>query len=394
MNWSEYDVPALASMLADNYADAWDQVLGWQVVSVTIDASRQWLATARAQLAEAWPPEHSPAAVAFLSYLDGLDTSMADTANVALTNGSARATVLTVLGEAHRSVDQLHQTWKARVVPAQPLATAAARFAAESAAAKWAADLNTQAHEVMTKTDQAIFESYRQLQIPEVYGQPSPIDPRTQIPIPGGATSPTVDSESSPRSISGQSTAQTSILTPSSSHPSEHGLPATESVNMVGSDGSYPADDSGHFAVGNGIDVAGAGAAIAGGLLTAGLKGASMTARIGPALGSIGSSGNTRGRGTSAEPSVAPESSARTVTAGEASQESTGTSTGSLNAESGGMLAPGMGAASRPAGRSSRHRLRGRDPRTTPSGVASLLTAHDEEPIYHDPGPGVIGIDR
>ena len=67
MKRREYDVPTLAAMLADDYADAWDQVLGCQVVSETIDASRQWPAKARAQLAEAWPPEHSPAALGFLT---------------------------------------------------------------------------------------------------------------------------------------------------------------------------------------------------------------------------------------------------------------------------------------------------------------------------------------
>lgn len=159
-DWTGYDVPTIAAMLTEDHSRAWDQVTAWRTSYALITDERVRITTARAELEAAWPPAHSTASAVFFEAVDGLVRSMGETAEAALTNSNALSGVLAALAEAKTKVDTLHSTWRARASSSTPQENYPATAADPTA---WQRDLNAQAHQIMTTTDQTIFENARRL---------------------------------------------------------------------------------------------------------------------------------------------------------------------------------------------------------------------------------------
>jgi hypothetical protein len=167
-DWSEYDVPALAAMLAEDHSLAWDQVIAWRTSYELLSDESARLVKARAELADAWPPERSPAAAMYLSYLDLVIQSMADTGEAAITNSTSLSGVLLALAEAKAAIDRLHSTWQTYAAREQFNADPQRQPAYETAPTNWAQALNAQAHQHMAATDHTIFDNARRLITPNI----------------------------------------------------------------------------------------------------------------------------------------------------------------------------------------------------------------------------------
>ncbi len=165
--WGNYEVPALAGFLDEDLSSGWTQVRAWaqarDVTATHLDVMRQ----ARATVVRAWPPTVNKAARAFVDQLDALIASMETMISAADSNGPALAGILTALTEAKKTVDGLHEQWKAQssgwestvLDVAVPLAGAAQQKTAQDRRAQ----LNTQARKVMQATDDAVYAYMPQL---------------------------------------------------------------------------------------------------------------------------------------------------------------------------------------------------------------------------------------
>jgi hypothetical protein len=227
-----------------------------------------------------------------------------------------------------------------------------------------------------------------------MYAPSIQVDPRTQVAIPtSGPPTTSVSGTSTPPSVRTFATAPPPELTSSSPIGSSSQIPG--GIDPIGTIlGDETASDGERSAGSSTIGVGAAGAAGAGGLLVAGLLGNRAEFRKGStSIGrSIAADDNTP---ASSALTIASGSSARSPAGGSPSREPVSAVGRDVTPEPGGMLQPGAGVVPRTNTRGNRRRrLRDGDVWPMPATVASLLIAHDEAPIYHEPGPGVIGIDR
>jgi hypothetical protein len=168
-DWSPYDTPTIAGFFDEDLSTAWSQVWTWEQTHQLVSRHHDVLRSTRESLAHAWPPERSPAAQAFFSVIDELVSSIDEMRGVALTNGSSLHGVLTSLDEAKRTVDGLHEQWRVA-------------DAVESAKGEYydpgpQADVDLQAQATMRTLDQAVIEYYPYLSSPTPYSPPAIGDP-------------------------------------------------------------------------------------------------------------------------------------------------------------------------------------------------------------------------
>ena len=359
-NWSLYDVPTIAAMLDEHYDEAWDQVMAWRYAYDTISEHRAQLSHARAELAAGWPPEQSIASERYFETIDGLDRSLADTSDAAIRNSNALADVLTALSQAKASIDWLHASWKTNVLTPTMSAQESGPIGTTMNAAL-IVDLNAQAHEIMAKTDQVIFENTRQLSTIVAYSLPSVNEPYTQIP----------DPSESPTNSSNKPPAKSPDPIPSTSKPPQSfdGKKQNEPISTL------PITSSG-------ATKTGATVGMIGGLVGVGASSVPFIRAVAP-----NSTDNTNLPDTESKPADAGDRTRQTANT-RMKQESSE----SPNASE--MLAPGIGTNLDQQGRQSRRRRRQHESWTMPKGVPALLRPQEDRPVIHDPGPGVIGIDR
>jgi hypothetical protein len=175
-NWSPYNVPALAGILNDDFSGAWEQVGAWFSAQSMLDDASSKLQDARDGLAAVWPPESSPAATTFFEVVDNLADSMKATALASNTNGNALYQVLTNQDATKTRVDALHSTWALyqKLTPANPT-----DFPDPS---DWQSGLNVQAQQHMAAADNVINEYAATLTVPPVLAVPGGYEPLAVIP--------------------------------------------------------------------------------------------------------------------------------------------------------------------------------------------------------------------
>lgn len=383
-DWSRYDVPAVATMLSDDYDHVWDQVLAWYTAHESICEHQAQLAKARAELAEAWPPERSPAAATYLQQVDDLHASMVATAEIAMTNATAFANVIDALAAAQSAIAELHQEWLVHVsndVDSQP---SSRHSPADTTSASWSARLNAQAQRTMASTDQEIFENTRRLQAPEVLAIPFRIDNPRPIPIPRtpATGSPATASYSgSVGSAHGVTDAAGSPESEGHQRAAENSAGVMETALDAGTIRPRTGTAASHVTGRAAEQVA---------LLASGAAGAALIgrgSRFGPAspkpdMSGVRESGNSTnaavGNGSADISASEKQPAARPSTA--AQREA---------------LAPGLGMAPRGAADRRPTRRRGNSIVVPDRHVVpDLIVPTDDGPVVHDPGPGVIGLSR
>ena len=153
--WSRYSVPELAGFLAEDLSPAWDQVVAWHQTLELVAQHQFVLQQLRDRLAELWPLAQSPASAAFAAHIDGLVASLGDTFDAVAANRDALAGVIVALETARRSVDALHVQWQqkanAPVVSRVDLVT------------EWREPLNQKAAAAMRLADATIAEFIPQM---------------------------------------------------------------------------------------------------------------------------------------------------------------------------------------------------------------------------------------
>lgn len=114
-NWSAYDVPRLWEMVAgEDSGEAWAQVSVWWRLSQALHEQRRRLGAVRDALVDAWPPEHSEASRRFVEILDGLTGSMSQAGYAAGSTAYGLAGILRALAEAKAQLGPLYEQWRAR----------------------------------------------------------------------------------------------------------------------------------------------------------------------------------------------------------------------------------------------------------------------------------------
>lgn len=119
--WFERDVPAMWRVLENQQSDNhWRLVAGWRKAADLTATHLRRLEQYRANLAEAWPPDRSTAAAAYVSRLDFLIQNVRATHEVAAANYSTLAATVGALALARRDLEPLYDEYvtKARAMKA------------------------------------------------------------------------------------------------------------------------------------------------------------------------------------------------------------------------------------------------------------------------------------
>jgi hypothetical protein len=387
VDWSRFDVPTLAGFLDDDLSPMWAQVTAlWQIHDLAREHAAS-LRQARETIVRIWSPAVSQASSAYLDELDALIASRDSLVEASSANAQALAGVLTVLEHAKGTVDDLHEKWRrlggvttgqVAAVGVVGLATAATGGAAAGLfgpaldatgnnAEK--ARLSATAQAVMRDADTAAYAYLPRMVIPstQMRGDPwrhqSPLDAGSggDTALPGGHASlrvpaiPPAAPSAMPdvASLAGSTLVSDDLPKYRDTAPAGGvAVPNTPAVSLPDAGPNNPMHGSAWF-----VDTARGRVLRSGGV-------------IGMAPDQI---------------EVARRSQGQPAEAGRAA----GTATEPV----GGLWGAGAG-----TGKPEDRRYRRRFPPETewpiPRSVPAVLEPSPEREIVHDPGPGVIGIDR
>jgi hypothetical protein len=148
---------------------AWEQVSVWWRLSQALHAQRERLAAVRDAVARAWPPEHSEASRRFVEVLDGLVASLQQAGYAAGSTALGLAGIVRVLAEAKAQIEPLYERWRAVGGDAVP----AWWDGAEE-------ELNEQARGVMARAEVEVAD-YAELLKPMPKYQLGPVDTPTEV---------------------------------------------------------------------------------------------------------------------------------------------------------------------------------------------------------------------
>jgi hypothetical protein len=386
--WESYDVPYLAGVLTENLGPAWNQVRAWYdtagMAATYLDALRRF----REDLAKVWPPERSPAAKAYLAQVDSLIASVDDVRDAASGNGEALNGVLSSLEGAKPQMQRWLEEWQQNEAAAS---SASQQPEYWTPGQPWQVELNQKAQQHMHELDAAVFPYQSRMRSPQPWVSPR-VDRGDDQGVPAGGSG-----DSAGGSGGGGTSARDGSVRPPSippvppldsggPGPGPAGGPPPASSGPVLTGGPGPAPGLGSSPAPGDMPVAVGpvpGSAPSGSLWVDTPAGRALRAGavIGmpppPAAGSAGADG--------ARPGGRPSGASSSAAVGEPIGASERTGNGMLG-----------GGAYGGAPRSGRDR-RGR--RSEPyvewevrKGVPPVLEPGPEP--THDPGPGVIGIDR
>ena len=112
-NWDAYDLPRLWQMVSGEDDDqGWAQVQAWFRLRSAVNACRERLQACRQALQDQWPPDKSPASAAFIAYIDQLTISMAQTAASAERTAHGLAGIMSALATAKAEMEPLYENWR------------------------------------------------------------------------------------------------------------------------------------------------------------------------------------------------------------------------------------------------------------------------------------------
>jgi hypothetical protein len=338
----------------------------------------------RETVVRVWPPSVNQAAAAYVDELDALIASMESMQQAAEANGRALLGILTVLEETKATLADLHAQWQrqdrsgwsqsASAVSALGGSTAGMVDTAMAlAASDEKARLNAKAQAVMHATDQAVYEYVPHLVIPQRVLPQSPIRDWKPVADGGDTSGSAGGSGSLPRPVIPPAAPPATVPGPDSTGGpalTGGGAPGQGATPPVGGPGlGQPGPSAGGGPGAGGIPVSPWMDTPVGRVLR---PGGVIGAPVDPV--ESGRAGGVAGRG--------PGDVREPARPG-----------GSGVGPEGALLGGGMG-----AGRVQDRRGRRTVPPDTewpvPKGVPPVLEPAPEREIRHDPGPGVIGIDR
>ena len=377
----------------------WAQVTAlWQVHDLAREHAAS-LRQARETIVRVWPPQVSEASAAYLAELDGLIAARDGLVAASAANAQALAGVLTVLEHAKARVDDLHEKWRAldEVSPTQMAALGGLGLLAVAtggAAAGLAgpvldltgndaekAQLNAQAQAVMRETDTAAYAYLPRMVIPTAVDQ-SP-DPRYSFtPVNSGSSGD-----------GGSSSGRAGVRPPVIPEPASAALvpdpvsPVT-GLMLTGS-GGLPGHGEGPGVGGSNPGPAASGAGD-GVLPEVGPDGREASWFVDTLRGRVLRVGGVVG----ATPDQVGSGASGAVRRVAGSQPESARVGGAATEPVGGLWGAGAGGVGRMGDRRYQRRVPPETVWPVHKGVSPVLEPPPEREIVHDPGPGVIGIDR
>jgi hypothetical protein len=180
VNWGQFTVPQLWEMVAgEGDATTYQQVSAWRQAHDAISAHASTLRKCRADLVASWPPERSDAAAAFVTHIDKLLANLDIMAGVAATNSQALHGIANALAGAKDQLKPIHEEWQrkdqaTRTESAVGKALDTLTFWSDEDA--WKSELQDQAYRVMASTDTQVAEHRGQMRVPAPYGGFAPHD--------------------------------------------------------------------------------------------------------------------------------------------------------------------------------------------------------------------------
>jgi hypothetical protein len=144
---------------------AWQQVAAWQRTYDLLLHHEGRLKACRDELTYAWPPDRSPAATAFVEYIDGLLISIGRAKQDAVENHRALALVLTSLSATKSDMAKLKAEWEQHEAEDATMAKNLPNDLFASGE-NWQETLNEKARVRMAQNDQEVFEAKQQMVVP------------------------------------------------------------------------------------------------------------------------------------------------------------------------------------------------------------------------------------
>ncbi|WP_203905218.1 hypothetical protein [Virgisporangium aliadipatigenens] len=159
---------AVAKVGAD--PESWQQVTAWYKTLELLNFHEEQLRMARDELAERWPPDKSPAAAAFVAYMDRLIDQLNKAEDDAATNHRALGLLLQSLAHLKTDMAALNAKYEEYEEEQANRNKNLVNYAEHSGGTTWREELNTRGRQRMAQADQEVFEASRQMTVP----QPSP----------------------------------------------------------------------------------------------------------------------------------------------------------------------------------------------------------------------------
>jgi hypothetical protein len=162
-DWAGASVPVMwTSAQAADTGMAWQQVTAWQRTHDLLLHHEDRLRKCRDELTLAWPPSRSPAATAFVEYIDGLLKSIGRAKNEAVENHKALTGILTSLSATKADMAKLKAEWDRRETEDANMARNLPNdlFASGD---NWRDSLNEKGRARMAQNDQEILEATRKM---------------------------------------------------------------------------------------------------------------------------------------------------------------------------------------------------------------------------------------
>jgi hypothetical protein len=171
-NWDALDVPALWTMVAGEDDEShWRHVRAWWTTENMLLGYRKRLEACRDALMAKWPPERSEAAGAFVRRVNEMIISVNQTLDTASKNAGGLIGVSSALMAAKRELKPIYDQWRQNediegttylvdsdTVPVQSVIP--------DLGDNWRGKLNEAARKVVSDSEQALFESARRMEPP------------------------------------------------------------------------------------------------------------------------------------------------------------------------------------------------------------------------------------
>ena len=192
-DWAGANLPTMwnSAQAADTQM-AWQQVTAWQRTYDLLLHHEGRLKACRDELTYAWPPDRSPAATAFVEYIDGLLISIGRAKQDAVENHRALALVLTSLSATKSDMAKLKAEWDQHEAEDANMAANLPNDLFASGE-NWQETLNEKARVRMAQDDQEVFEAKQKMvDITPAMGEPiyagEPFDPYSRSTGPGASS--------------------------------------------------------------------------------------------------------------------------------------------------------------------------------------------------------------
>jgi hypothetical protein len=165
--WENFEVPQLAGHLTENLGRAWGQARAWYNTADMAAGYLDTLRRLRENLVKVWPPDRSPAAKAYVDRLDSLIASVDDVRDAAAGTGEALAGVLSSLEGARPQMDRWLAEWGPQEDPGSNLADGSQDQSRR-------VELNRKAQQHMRELDDAVFPYQSRMRAPQPW-EPPPV---------------------------------------------------------------------------------------------------------------------------------------------------------------------------------------------------------------------------